>query len=140
MALPPLHTRDQYTSVTLAAFTLSRPPPTSLAPSLNICTEKIYVEVSQYTYNLMLLFVLLTYSHLVSTSHQNVVLEIDFAGALWVRFPHFAILFLTQLFFRVTQIYSWCQTTSLSEPFISIAVSAVRRNMRPPFSPPDASP
>src|SRR6266850_3923311 len=54
---------------------------------LKTCFEKTYVEAFRYTYCFISLIFLPTYSPPVFTSHQNVVLEIDFAGALWVCFP-----------------------------------------------------
>jgi hypothetical protein len=126
-------TRDQYDSVTF-------PSARQLAPTTTICIAKIYVGVFQYTYHSISPLFSFNLPSSVSTSHQNVVLEIDFAGALWVRFPPVPDLFPTQTFPRATRIYLLSQVTSSSEPFTSIAVSAVRRIMRPQLFPPDASP
>lgn len=75
-----------------------------------------------------------TYSLPVFTSHQNVVLEIDFAGAIWVRSLSFCDLFPFLTFLRATRIYLLCQMIRPSEPFISIAASAVRQTIRRLFS------
>jgi hypothetical protein len=95
-----------------------------------ICSGRIYVGAFQYTYNSSSFLFPLTYSSPVSTSHQNVVLEIDFAGALWVNFSPLYRSILPSTFLRVIRIYTSLQMTSPSEPSTSTVVNAVRGTMR----------
>ena len=83
------HARDQYASVTLSTQRSLTALTSPIIQPLKICTERTYVEAFRYTYHLYPLVFLPTYPLSVFTSHQNVVLEIDFAGAIWVRFPFF---------------------------------------------------
>jgi len=134
------HARDQYASVTQSTQRSLTALTSTIIQPLKTCIEKTYVEAFRYTCQFISLVFLPTYPLSVFTSHQNVVLEIDFAGAIWVRFPSLCDLFPSLIFLRVTRIYLLCQMTRPSEPFISIAASAVRQTIRLLFSPSDASP